>query len=347
MLALDKVQDIKRHIWLTTSGTSGSLKWVGLSKEAVLKSAGAVNRHLESDSKDIWLHALPPFHVGGLGIAARSHLSGARVVTMQGKWDPIEFHRALSEEKATLSALVPAQVHDLVMKDLRAPLSMHGIIVGGGALGECLYKQAVAMGWPLLPSYGMSECCSQVATARKGNSVSGLPVLELLDHIEAKTDNESRLWIKSSALLSVYIYKRNDSFVVIDPKEEGWFKTEDLGEVKDRKLMVFGRMGDFFKIGGESVDFLRLEKILNEIRLNLHVKEDMALVPIPDPRLGYVIHLAVQGACEHTDQVLACFQARVFPFEKIRQVHQMFRIPRTPLNKLLKQELIAQIIQKS
>ena len=38
-------------------------------------------------------------------------------------------------------------------------------MTGGGALDPSLYKQARDLGWPLLPSYGLTECGSQVATA--------------------------------------------------------------------------------------------------------------------------------------------------------------------------------------
>src|SRR4051812_23438722 len=63
------------HIWVATSGST-TVKWVGLSKASILASAHAVNEHLMSTSKDIWVHALPDFHVGGLGIWARSYLNG-------------------------------------------------------------------------------------------------------------------------------------------------------------------------------------------------------------------------------------------------------------------------------
>ena len=36
---------------------------------------------------------------------------------------------------------------------------------GGGAVSDELYRDARALGWRVLPSYGMTECCSQVATA--------------------------------------------------------------------------------------------------------------------------------------------------------------------------------------
>src|SRR5690349_2705252 len=73
----------RSHLFILSSGTASTekkLKWVALSKSAFLLSASAVNDHLESDANDVWIHTLPNFHVGGLGIWARSHLSGARVV---------------------------------------------------------------------------------------------------------------------------------------------------------------------------------------------------------------------------------------------------------------------------
>ena len=62
------VIDLQAHVWLATSGTTGALKLAALSKNALLASAAAVNRHLASDAGDVWCCVLPGFHVGGLGI---------------------------------------------------------------------------------------------------------------------------------------------------------------------------------------------------------------------------------------------------------------------------------------
>src|SRR6476620_6164647 len=74
------------HLFILTSGTSAKsiqdYKWVALKKSAFLASAAAVNRHLHSEARDIWLHCLPDFHVGGLSIWARSHLIGAQVIRL-------------------------------------------------------------------------------------------------------------------------------------------------------------------------------------------------------------------------------------------------------------------------
>src|ERR1051325_11489877 len=250
------------HVWLATSGTTGSLKLVALSKRAILASAAAVNRHLDSSARDVWCCVLPTFHVGGLGIHARASLSGARVVS--ALWDPRSFITLCNTERVTLASLVPAQVRDL--RGLPVPASLRAIVVGGGAFQDDNH------GWPLLPSYGMTETASQVATATLGSRE-----LVLLDHVEARIEN-GYIALRSESLLTGYMVEDRHSCLVEetgqagvpvvhfeDPKRDGWFVTPDLGSIEGRILRVAGRSGDFVKIGGESVDLGRLDRILAEI----------------------------------------------------------------------------------
>ena len=164
--------------WVATSGSTGALKWVALSRAAVLASAGAVNRHLGADSKDRWAHALPDFHVGGLGIHARAQLSGAAILAFP-RWEAAGFHAFCLSERATLTALVPAQLHDLIALGLPAPPSLRAVVVGGGALSESRFRLARGLGYPVLSSYGATECASQIATSPLGSET---PVLEVLPH---------------------------------------------------------------------------------------------------------------------------------------------------------------------
>lgn len=303
------VMELPGHVWLATSGTTGALKLTALSKRALLASAAAVNRHLQSDANDVWLCVLPTFHVGGLGIYARAFLSGARVVT---QWS----------DDVTLASLVPAQVVDLVRAQTQAPASLRAVIVGGGALSEEIYERARALGWPLLRSYGMTECCSQVAT-----STLQAPELVLLDHIEARIEDDGRLALRSEALLTGYATE--DGFV--DSKVGGWFVTEDVAALEGRILRVEGRRGDFVKIGGESVDLSRLDRILTDLGA------DAAAIAVPDERLGHVIALAI--ASGDADAIVDAFNARVFPFERARSVVRVDAIPRTPLGKIMRARL--------
>jgi O-succinylbenzoic acid--CoA ligase len=315
------VTGLPGHVWLATSGTTGALKLTALSKPALLASAAAVNRHLQSDARDVWSCVLPAFHVGGLGIHARAFLSGARVI--EEAWDPRRF--AASKE-VTLASLVPAQVRDLVTAGLPAPRQLRSIVVGGGALERGLYDAARELGWPVLPSYGMTETCSQVATATPAS-----PEPILLDHVQARTEQDGRLAFRGESLLTAYATKDG----LIDPKSvDGWFFTEDLGTVDGRVLRVEGRRGDFIKIGGESVDLARLDAILAAI-----AGAEGAVLAVPDARLGHVIHLAVTAAVDGPG-VRASFDARVHPFERARALHVVPEIPRSALGKLLRKQLL-------
>lgn len=330
------------HIWLATSGSSGLLKWVVLSKEAILTSAQAVNTHLESESSDVWLNPLPFFHVGGVGIVARAALSGARVEPfLLDKWDPLVFWEQLSATKTTLTALVPTQLFDLVALNKSAPKALRAVVIGGGALSDQLYDSAVALGWRILPSYGMTECASQVATALLNEGKSrGVPSLVPLNHVIIDTDENGFLKIKSRSLLSAYVYAEAEGGRLVDPKVQGWFTTEDKAILKEGRLVSAGRGEHFIKIGGENVDLLRLEKILEEELLALHSTVDVALTSLPDERLGHIIVLAVAGN-EDISGLVKRFHSRVFPFEKIRRVYRVREIPRSPLKKVLRKELLS------
>jgi o-succinylbenzoate---CoA ligase len=315
--------DLPGHVWLATSGTTGSMKLTALSKRALLASAAAVNRFLDAGETDVWCRVLPAFHVGGLGIETRAHLSGARVVTMA--WEPARF---VAFSEMTLASLVPAQVSDVLAARLEPPRGLRAVIVGGGALRADLYDSARALGWPVLPSYGMTETCSQVATA----TPSG-PELMLLDHVEARADADGRLAFRGSSLLTGY--GTAEGFV--DPKADGWFVTEDLGAVRGRMLVVEGRRGDFVKVGGESVDLGRLDAILATVG-GVHA----GVVAVADDRLGHVIHLVVDASLDG-EAVAAAFNERVHPFERARKVHRVGEIPRSSLGKLRRSELASML----
>ena len=319
------VPPLEAHVWIATSGSTGGWKLVALSKTALLASAAAVNRHLSVQRGEVWCCVLPTFHVGGLGIYARALLSGSPVVALP--WDPAAF----APTPAALSSLVPAQVHDLVRAGLRAPASLRAIVVGGGALSPELYRDARALGWPVLPSYGMTECCSQIATAQGAS-----PELVLLDHVEARQEANGRLAFAGPSLLTGYaVFDPEARFV--DPKTGGWFVSDDLGKIDGRVLTVEGRANEVIKVGGELVDLRRLDGVLERV-LESFPGVDGAIVAGPDPRLGNVIYVAVTEAGA-VEAVRDAFNGRVLPYERARKVFVVNEIPRSPLRKLLRARL--------
>ena len=332
------------HIWLATSG-SLRLKWVGLTKKALLASAEAVNQHLQSTSQDNWLLPLPTFHVGGLGVEARAYLSGASLTYFPvPQWDPLLFHSLCEEKKISLSSLVPAQLFDLVFYNLLAPSSLRAVLVGGGTLPPFLYQKACLLGWPVLPTYGLTECGSQVATAplyswkeKKFFSWSPLP------HLLVRVEN-GLLCFQGTSLFTGYLTQQGQKFSFWDPKQQGWFQSEDRGEIKEGKLLLYGRSEDFWKIGGENICLSALQEILDQIRIEMDCTADMALVPIPDPRLGHRIALAFTPL-ESTllQELIQGFAKKVPPFARIRNLYELPSLPRSPLKKLYVKTLQQQI----
>ena len=304
--------DLPAHVWIATSGTTGALKLLALSKRALLASAAAVNERLDATKADAWCSVLPSFHVGGLGIHARAYLTGGRLSSMS--WSP----KAFAAADATLASLVPAQVHDLVTARLTSPKRMRAVLVGGGAFDDGLCKQARELDWPVLPTYGMSECCSTISVCDV-----------LLPHLEARREDNGRLAFRGASLFSGYATE--DGFV--DPKVDGWFVSDDIGEIDGRTLRIHGRLGEIVKIGGESVDLGRLDRILDSVRGGV----DAAIVAVSDERLGNVIHLATTA--DDATEIVERFNAQVLPFERIRSVRLVAEIPRTALQKLMRSRL--------
>ncbi len=350
------------HVWLSTSGTSGGapgqMRWIALSKDAFLASAGAVNAHLEAASTDVWAHALPVFHVGGLGILARAWLSGARVVPgVWERWSAGAFHDAVARSGATLTALVPSQVHDLVAAGLASPPCLRAIVVGGARLEPTLHAAARGMGWPCLPSYGLTETCSQVATAalfslRATEYPAALPVLR---HAEIRADHEGRLSIRAGSLLTCCAEFAGDAVRVWDPKRDGWLETDDTGRVSDGSVEVFGRVSDIVKVLGEKVSLQYVEghvwRWAEREGLRGTGGFDLAVVGPRHARLGVELVAALSAGptvgparrIELASSLTAFCREALLPFERIQRVAWVEAIPRTPLGKCQRALLAGQV----
>jgi O-succinylbenzoic acid--CoA ligase len=156
--------------------------------------------------------------------------------------------------------------------------------------------------------------------------------MRVLTHLQVRID-DGFIKVRGASLLTGYaLWDEAGQAVFADPKVEGWFNTEDRGELVGDVLRVFGREGDFVKIGGESVDLARLDSILDAVRGNV----DAAVIALPDERHGYLVHLA---ATKDVAGIVEAFNTRVLPFERIREVHRVDAIPRSPLGKILRSKL--------
>ncbi len=325
---------LKGHIWLTTSGTTGRYKCVALSKEAMLASADAVNHHFELTKDDRWLHCLPDFHVGGLGIYARAFLSGAEIVKIDS-WDPSHFYLTAVACSATITAMVPAQLYDIVHLNKQAPESYRFTIIGGGVISKQMFVRSWELGWNAVPSYGMTECASQVATALPGSYDCYQP----LRHVDLRIGPDQKIIIKSASLLTGYAFPGDENAEWQDPKVEGWFEAEDKGAFEQGILQVFGRGSDTIKINGELVNVMQLQLKIEDLRSQMNLNCPLFIIPVPHDRSGYALTLAVEGKASEIGKLIDGYNASVLPFERISDVKTVKKIPFSPLGKVKVDEL--------
>lgn len=318
---------LPNHIWLTTSGTGGCVKIVALSRAAFEASASAVNAHLSATPNDVWINPLPLFHAGGLGIVVRAALVGARW-TPFAPWDARQFAQHASEQGATLTSLVPSQVHDLVRHNIPAPPTLRAAVVGGGALDQSLHTAATALGWHPLPSYGMTETASQIATATPGST--NPDQLPLLPHVKARTDENGILFLRSPSLLTGWmLFDEEGNVRWEDPKTDGWFRTGDRCELHEKSLRVLGRADDLIKIRGELVDTSALERTLQSRVAAGLVRIDAE----PDERNGAVLRVTAENIRAKTEAETAL---DLFPPYARPSSFHVGPIPLSPLGKKIR-----------
>ncbi len=340
--------DIKGHIWLTSSGRK-NLKLVALSKKALLHSALSVNNYLSITPKDKWGLCLPLFHVGGLSILARGYVSHSFVYPFPLRWDAKKLVDFLKQKNITVLSLVPTQVFDLVRLKLLSPLKLRAVVVGGGALSHALYKKARKLHWPLLPSYGLTECSSQVATASLGSlQQNTFPDLKLLPHVKVKIrpslckktkDVSGEIGIQSDSLLTGMVpLSHHPPFRWIDPKEKGWYWTQDEGDIQNGSLKI---VKSVLKILGETVNFTALEEKLLPLLLKYSMAGTCVLLPVPDSRAGFTINLVTDNYhFSQLQKIILEFNNQVLSFEKIKTCYFVPMIPQSSLSKVVKPELL-------
>jgi O-succinylbenzoic acid--CoA ligase len=263
------LEDGERPLALVpTSATSGRPKLVMLSRRAFVHSAEASRQNLGSRAGDRWLLCLPLAHVGGLSILTRSLLARTAVVLAAppSGSSSSDWLDALREDRVSLASLVPTQLARLLDHDpaWRPGPNLRAVLLGGAGAHAALVARAEARGVPLLPSYGLTEACSQVTTRRAaelGTPIrrhgaivsSGRP----LPGIEVRVI-DGAIQVRGPNLCDGY-------FGEDPPKRsaDGFLVTEDRGLLDEAgELFVLGRAGDRIVSGGENVDPLEVEAAL-------------------------------------------------------------------------------------
>ena len=310
-------------VLIATSGSEGAARHVMLSDANLDAAAAAANRHLALQAGDLWLDCLPLHHIGGLSILWRCARAGAGILLHDG-FVAATVATALNRHPVSHLSLVPAMLAALLATGVRPPASLRHMVVGGAALPMDLYQRATAAGWPLNPSYGMSETAAQVATytLADGPWHEGL-VGQPLGSNEFALTADHRIRIRGPQVMAGYVEGGG-----VDA--DGWLTTGDLGEIDENgRLTVTGRADDMLISGGCNVHPLEVESCLAAcpgIR-------DSAVTGLPDETWGDLVVALIVG-----DATAACIEdwcrARLPAAARPRRIVHLAGLPRNATGKL-------------
>jgi O-succinylbenzoic acid--CoA ligase len=257
---------------LYTSGTTGRPKGALLSAAALRASAVASEILLGADAGARWLACMPLFHVGGLSILVRSCLGGGCAI-VHDRFDPHAVSAALDEQAVTGVSLVATMLGALL--DARgprpAPASLRCVLLGGGPTPAPMIERARALGYPVAPTYGLTEAASQVATRLPGDlrapadgHMQPLPAtrLRIVDEqgVVVPAGAPGEIQVCGPTLMSGYLGDADATRKVL---AGGWLRTGDLGCLDaEGRLQVHDRRDDLIVSGGENVYPAEVEAVL-------------------------------------------------------------------------------------
>ncbi len=339
---------------ILTSGTTGRPKAALLSAAALVESASAWSAFLPPAGG--WLLCLGLGHVAGLGIVSRAASGGVPLVVLP-EFDPGEVRAALAGDPApTHVSLVPTQLTRLLDATADAssltppppspPGSLRAVLLGGGPIPPALVTRALEAGWPVVPTYGLSEAGSGVtalatvdAAALPGSAGRALPRVEVRIE-DPGEDGIGEILVRTPARFEGYLNDPAATRAAISG--DGWLRTGDLGWLDaNRNLFVADRRTDLIVSGGENVAPAEVEAAL----VAHPAVADAGVIGRADPDWGLVPVAAVvlrPGAADPGDVGLrAHCRERLAIYKTPAAFIRLPVLPRTASGKLRRAELRA------
>ena len=294
---------------IQTSGSSGQPQIVMHSAAGLYASASRVNARLAVTAAATWLCCLRLSHIGGAAMVYRAALAGARLRLHDG-FDARTVRRELESHHVTHVSLVPPMLARLLDLGDRAPPTLRVVLVGGQALSRPLAERALAAGWPLQLTYGMTETGSQIATSGPlaaqpdalDTSLAGALLPDMaLAATDCETDRPARLRVRGPLLMLGYANPERRPGQGLDA--DGWFTTADLGCLTEAgQLRLLGRADDRRVIGGINVSLTQVTQMVQ----NAPGVADAQIVATADPIWGHRLTVVYAGTCDERELAHWC-----------------------------------------
>lgn len=298
------------------------------------------------------LVTFPLFHIAGLTGLGTTTMIGAKLATLY-RWDRARAEQLVRDEGLTGVSGVPTVMRDLVTglaEEGRELPGLTGISLGGAPIPPDLVGRIDrTFGSIVAPSngYGLTETTSAVVSntgadyVRHPDSVgrcmpgADLRVVDPASGQPVPDGTVGELWFRGPNVVRGYW---NNPEATAAAFVDGWFRTGDLGYVRDGWVHVVDRLKDVVIRGGENVYCAEVEAAL----FDHPGVADVAVVGVPHDVLGEQVAAVVypRGSDVMADEIREHAAQRLSAF-KVPE-HVVFvrePLPRTATGKVLKRRL--------
>ena len=114
-------------------------------------------------------------------------------------------------------------------------------VVGGAAMDPAISRLFIGLGLPILQGYGMTEASPVIAVNRLAENdpdTVGRP----LENLELRLSAQGEIQVRGPSVMLGYW--RNPEATARTLAPDGWLSTGDLGELRDGRLAIRGRLKD-------------------------------------------------------------------------------------------------------
>ncbi|MFT4839619.1 MAG: acyl-coenzyme A synthetase/AMP-(fatty) acid ligase [Planctomycetota bacterium] len=336
----DAIAGTDRAIKLT-SGSTGEPTAIAVGDVELLADAQALEQAMGICDGDRVLAAVPMSFSYGVGNLLVPALARGRVLVLPGT-GPLGLLRAMRVGEPTVLPAVPALLRALLQGSLTLPASMRLVMSAGAKLPE---EVAVSFrerfGLPVHAFYGSTEsggaCYDQTGQAAERGSV-GRPI----DGVSVTIADGGRVRIASKAVGRLLSTAGNEPEAPENP-HDGGFVAPDLGAFVAGELVLHGRAGTVFDVGGHKVDPREVEDLI----ASLPQVVDVGVVPFCDEQ-GRAICAAVVAGRGLNEEQIRRHCARVLPPAKVpRRIVLVDELPCTSRGKLSREALQELLVKQS